>query len=272
MTSLCCLQLVERGLASLDEPVYNHIPELENFNILSGFDSDGAPVEVKHTKPMTLRLLLTHSSGLTYDVMHPKAAAWMQYHKRPMGASGKLLQRFSAPLMFEPGESWMYGASIDYAGLLVERITGKTLEAYMKTNIWEPLGIKDMTFHLSTRPDMKERMAHMSLRDPVTGKLKHTDTVIPWLDSEGKEYADCLGGQGVFTSAEEYLKLLHALLVCEENEKLLKKQTLETFFAPQLGEASSKALNTMLQDDTASPLYCSAFPPRMFRTLLEKYR
>jgi len=252
MTSLCCLQLVERGLVSLDEPVYKHIPELESFNVLSGFDADGAPVEAKHTKPITLRLLLTHSSGLTYDAIHPMAAAWMQYHKRPMGASGKLLERFNVPLMFEPGDSWIYGASTDYAGLVVERVTGKTLEGYMKSNLWEPLGIKDMTFHPSKRPDLKERMAHMSLRDPETGKVRHTDTVAPQLDSQGNEYTDCLGGQGVFTSAEEYLKLLRAVLVCDEDEKLLTRQTLDMLFAPQLGSASSMALNGILQNDMVS--------------------
>lgn len=247
MTSLCCMQLVERGLASLDEPVYNRIPELQDFKVLKGFDADGKPIEEKHSKIMTLRHLLTHSSGLTYDTMHPKALAWLEYHKRKPAMSKNLLERFNTPLMFEPGDSWMYGSSTDYAGLFVERVTNQTLEEYMKINLWQPLGIKDMTFHLASRSDMQERMADMSLRDPGTGKARHT--VLGLVGSQ-KEATDCFGGQGIFTSAEEYLKVIHALLTCDENEGLLKRSTLEEFFTPQLGEGSSTALNAIVQDDT----------------------
>ncbi|KAH7345876.1 beta-lactamase/transpeptidase-like protein [Pyrenochaeta sp. MPI-SDFR-AT-0127] len=248
MTSLCAMQLVERGLVNLDEPVYKHIPELESFPVLKGFEEDGKPIEEKHTKPITLRLLLTHSSGLTYDATHPKALAWLSYHNRKPGTSGKLLERFDTPLMFEPGESWMYGPSIDYAGLLVERVTGLTLEAYMKKNLWEPLGIRDITFFPSSRPDMKARMADMSVRDG-TGKVRYTSAKMTYQDGNGKEVEDCMGGQGTFTTAEEYLKVIHALLTCDENEKILTKSSLEEFFKPQLGKGSSATLNAVLQDD-----------------------
>lgn len=252
MTSLCAMQLVERGLVTLDEPVYKYIPELENFNVLQGFEKDGGkPIESKHTKPITLRRLLTHTSGLTYDGTHPQALAWLKYHGRKSGASGKLLERFSAPLVFEPGDSWTYGPSLDYAGLLVERITGKALEEYMKQNLWEPLGIKDMTFFLSSRPDLNARMADMSTRGE-TGKVRYTGWKARYSDGEGNEVQDCMGGQGVFTSAEEYVKILHGLLTSDANERILKKASLEEFFRPQLGKGSAAALNAVLQDDMVS--------------------
>lgn len=252
MTSLACMQLVERGLADLDAPVYSHIPELQSFNVLEGFKDDGTPIEHKHITPITLRHLLTHTSGLTYDATHPKALAWLSHHNRQPGTSGKLLERFSVPLMFEPGSSWMYGPSTDYAGLFVERVTGQSLEEYMRADIWDALGIKDMTFHLSKRPDMKARLADMSLRDPETGKVRHTGMRMPYTDGEGKEVVDCFGGQGVFTTTEEYVKVLKAVLVCDEEEGMLKKGTLEEFFRPQLGEGSKAALNAILQDDMVS--------------------
>jgi CubicO group peptidase (beta-lactamase class C family) len=249
MTSICAMQLVEQGLVSLDEPVYKHIPELESFTIVKEIeDGTGKPIEEKHTVPMTLRHLLTHSSGLSYDAIHPKLIAWLAYHKRQPNGSGKLIERYNAPLVAEPGESWAYGPSIDYAGLLVERITGKSLEDYMKTNLWEPLGIKDMTFHLSKRPDLKQRLADMSIRNEE-GKMRHTDGRKLYQDSDGNEVADCLGGQGSFTCAEEYIKVLKAVLTADEDEKILKKSTVEEFFKPQLGEGSRAMLNTVLQDD-----------------------
>ncbi|KAF1946994.1 beta-lactamase/transpeptidase-like protein [Clathrospora elynae] len=255
MTSLCAMQLIERGQLSLDEPVYKHIPELECFTVIKGFSDAGEPIEEKHSRPITLRLLLTHSSGLAYEGTHPKALAWLKYHNRQPASSGKLLERFSCPLVFEPGESWAYGPSIDYAGLLVERITGQTLEQYMRTNLWEPLGIKDMTFFPSSRPDMKDRMADMSARNE-TDKVHYTDERMTFQDGEGKEVSDCMGGQGCFTSAEEYLKIIHALLTCdEEKEKkknMLSKASLDEFFKPQLGEGSKQALNAMLQNEMAN--------------------
>ncbi|OAL50922.1 beta-lactamase/transpeptidase-like protein [Pyrenochaeta sp. DS3sAY3a] len=249
MTSICAMQIVERGLTTLDAPVYTHIPELESFNVLHGFADDGSPIEKKHTKPITLRLLLSHSSGLAYDTMHPTTLAWLKFHGRAPASSGKLLERFNAPLVFEPGTSWAYGPGIDYAGLLIERLTGQKLDDYMRANLWEPLGIKDMTFFLSARADLRARMADMTLRDE-TGKLYSAGAApMVYQDGEGKEVTDCMGGQSAFTSAEEYLKVLHAVLVCDEDEKILKRASLEEFFKPQLGEGSSVALNAMLQDD-----------------------
>lgn len=249
MTSICALQLVDQGKLALDDPVYTHIPELKDFKILKTFDNDGKPVEVEQTKPITLRTLLTHTSGLTYDGMHPKLLAWLAYHDRQHSVGSKILDRFSAPLTFQPGASWMYGPSIDYAGLLVERVTGLTLEEYMRQNLWEPLGIKDMTFKLSTRPDMKERMADMSMRDEASGKVRLSTERMGYLDGNGQEVEDCMGGQGVFTTPEEYIKVVHAALTMDENEKLLKKEIVNEFFSPQLGEVPSAAMNGLLQDE-----------------------
>lgn len=186
MTSISALQLVERGLITLDEPIYKYIPELEARTIITGFEeATGKPIEEKHKTPITLRALLTHTSGLAYDAMHPKVLAWGAYHKKPVPVpSGKLLERFSNPMVFEAGEGWTYGTGIDYAGLLIERISGKTLEEYMKENLWGPLGITDMTFSPKRREDLKERLADMSVRDE-SGKVRFTDAPMPYLDPEG---------------------------------------------------------------------------------------
>jgi CubicO group peptidase (beta-lactamase class C family) len=198
MTSICALQLVERGLVALDDPVYKHIPELQSLTIIKSIDAaTGAPIEEKQSVPMTLRHLLTHTSGLAYDAIHPKLHAWLAYHKRQPSTSSKLLERFGGyPLIAEPGESWSYGPSIDFVGLLIERISGQTLEAYMHANLWEPLGIKDMTFFpTSSRPDLKARLADMSMRN-AEGKVQYVDAPMPYQDSEGADVQDCMGGQG----------------------------------------------------------------------------
>ncbi|KAL1793726.1 hypothetical protein ACET3X_008708 [Alternaria dauci] len=251
MTSISAMQLVERGKVTLDEPVYRIIPELEDFKVLTGFTDEGVPIEEKHKNPITLRHLLTHSSGLVYEDMgHPKAAAWLKYHKQLPSSSGKLLERFNCPLMFEPGTSWTYGPGIDYAGLLVERISGLTLEEYMKKNLWGPLGMTDVTFFPSTRPDLQGRKANMSERTEE-GKVKHSDAPMPYLDGEGKEVSDCMGGHGSFTCVAEYIKVLQGVLACDEGGegKILSKASLDEFFKPQLSEGSREMLNAVVQDD-----------------------
>lgn len=248
MTSICAMQLVEQGHVELDEPIYKYIPELESLPIITSIEeSTGKPVEEKNTTPITLRHLLTHTSGLSYDMLHPFTIAWLKHHGRSMNLSGKVLGRYTAsPLVFTPGTGWCYGPSIDFAGLLVERISGKTLQAYMEEHLWGPLGIKDATFYPSSRPDLKARLADQSTRTP-NGKLAHHAEQMPWADSQGNEVEDCMGGQGCFSTAEEYLKIVHAVLTSDEDEKVLKKATIEEFFKPQLGEESRAALNALLQ-------------------------
>ncbi|KAF2181661.1 beta-lactamase family protein [Zopfia rhizophila CBS 207.26] len=247
MTCISAMQCVERSLLSLDAPVYSILPELKNHPVIKGFKEDGTPIEEPHKTPITLRLLLTHSSGFSYDAGHSKSQAWLKYHGKEPSGAGKLIERFSNPLVFEPGTSWVYGPSIDWAGLMVERVSKLSLEEYMRKNLWEPLGIKDMTFYLSQHPELKKRMAEMSESDPKSGKVVKMDGRMPYLTTEGQEPEDCMGGQRVFASAEEYIKVVHALLTADENERILKKESMEEFFKPQLGEESAATLATVLK-------------------------
>ncbi|KAH7122517.1 beta-lactamase/transpeptidase-like protein [Dendryphion nanum] len=248
LTAVSALQLVERGLISLDDPVYSHIPELKDFKIITGFDDQGAPITVPHKNPITLRNLLSHSSGIAYDAMYPLLGAWLKSQGKESSMAGRLLERFDVPLIFEPGTSWMYGPSIDFAGLLIERITKQTLEEYFAKNIWEPLGIKDMTFFLAKRPDLKERLSKMSKRSE-SGKVTTWDE--PYHVGTGVEVEDCLGGQGLFAAPKEYIKVLHAVLTSDEDGKLLKKETVHQLFSGQLSEGGKSLMGMVLQDELA---------------------
>lgn len=252
MTAVCVAQLVERGLVTLDEPVYKHLPELKALPILKGFNDDGTPIEKPQKNPITLRLLLTHTSGLCYEGLSPDLLKWLKYHDKPLSTQSTIVERFNVPLVFEPGTSWMYGTGIDWAGKLVERVAKLSLEEYMKKNLWEPLGVKDMTFSLSRRPDLKARMADMSGRDDPTGKVRYTDERMSYQTGSGDEVEDCMGGTGVFASAEEYIKILQAVLTTDETEKILKKDTTEELFRPQMNEGGIAGLATVLSQEMAN--------------------
>ena len=267
MTSICAMQLVERGQLHLDDPVYDIIPELRSRTVITGLTDAGVPVERPHKQPITLRRLLSHSAGLTYDhIPNPLIDAWLKQQTTIPSRSGKLLERFSHPLVFESGEGWSYSPGIDYAGLMVERVTKMSLEAYMKKNLWEPLGIRDMTFFLSTRPDMSARFADMSTRT-ADGKVVYSEGYQAYLDGNGNEVTDYMGGHGVFATPEEYIKVLKALLTCGHDGKeggILTKESIDEFFKPQLTEKSTESINSMLKDD----LVCDFPPSASFAHLL----
>jgi CubicO group peptidase (beta-lactamase class C family) len=251
MTAICAMQLVERGQLDLDDPVYEILPELRSKTVITGLTDDAqVPIEEPHKKTITLRHLLSHSSGLTYDhIYNEKINAWLKHSNlKPLLHSKTIQERFQHPLIFEPGEAWAYGPGIDFAGLMVERVTGMSLEAYMKKNLWDPLGIRDATFHLSSRPDMHARLADMSRRSE-DGKAVHADELM-YLDENGNEFEECFGGHGSFTTAEEYIKVLRAVLVCgagggKHSGGILKKESVDELTKSQLSEASKKHINAL---------------------------
>lgn len=150
-------------------------------------------------------------------------------------------ERFGNPLLSEPGSAWMYSPSIDWAGRVVELLHGDiSLETVMEKSIWKPLGIKDMTFFLHRRPDMIAKCGDMTAADRTTGKLVYKDDIAFHKDPES-----AFGGQGLFTSPQEYIKILHSLLA--NDGKLLRPESVDEFFSPQLEEKARESLAQLLE-------------------------
>ena len=161
---------------------------------------------------------------------------WRAYHGEEGHPRGtKIEDRYACPLVFEPGTSWTYGPSIDWAGRMVERVNGDTpLEEYMQEHIWQPLGIKDMTFFLRNRFDMLLRCADTSTRNTSeNGKTVHTND-----HSWHEDNDDCFGGTGLFAAAPGFMKILHSLLA--DDGKLLKPETVDLLFQPQLNDNNTQ--------------------------------
>ncbi len=189
------------------------------------------------------RLLLTHSSGLAYDAVHPYLLKWRESRGEKPSPGLTVETRFLYPLVFEPGTSWNYGVGTDWAGKMVERVnSGMTLETYFEKYIWQPLGIKDMAFFVKGKHDLEARKAGMHIRKEPHEKAMYFSGSAPF---DG--VTDCMGGHGLNASAPEYLKVLHSLLT--DNEKLLKKESLVELFTSQLTEMSQKALMKLLEDE-----------------------
>jgi CubicO group peptidase (beta-lactamase class C family) len=255
MTTIAALQCVERGLLSLDADISSILTEFKDIQILVSIDVEKGPVLKPATRKITLRNLLTHSSGFAYERTHPKLGAWRKWYNKQSTENKKLSQSTEAsiayicPLLFEPDEGWVYGYGIDWAGIAVSRVSGLSLEAYMKKHIWEPLGMDSTTFSVTaTRPDLLSRLANLTERDPKTGKLI-------WEKKEG-EYSTGLrpvkesGGGGAFSTANDYIKLLISLL--KNDEKLLRSETVDQMFTPQLSD-STHLMNIHADANPLSP-------------------
>ncbi|KIV78526.1 hypothetical protein PV11_10235 [Exophiala sideris] len=228
MTTISALQCVERGLLALDEDVSRVLPELKSKNILTGFTGTKTPIFQKATRNITLRHLLTHSSGLGYDFLSPTLKAWQEWNSIDISTSrtrGNLAKEYDLPLLFEPGEGWEYGVGIDWVGRMIERVHGRKLGDYMREHIWEPLGMESTTFHLDGNEDLQRRLCLPTLRHS-SGEL----TPAPKFHQSDPE--DDLGGGGIYTSPRDYMQVLTTIL--QNDGKLLKPETVDLMFQPHL--------------------------------------
>ncbi|OTB00561.1 hypothetical protein M426DRAFT_235194 [Hypoxylon sp. CI-4A] len=248
-TTIVVLQIVEKGLVLLDEDVSHLIPTLAKQGILTSVAEDGTPAVVKRQNPITLRRLITHSSGTGYSFLHEglgKIRASQKNARRGVSVD----ESFGLPLLFEPGEGWTYGTGLDWAGQVVEKLSGLSLEDYMKRNIWEPLEAVSSTFF----PDQHPHIG--ALRVPMTFRV---DPEGPAVEKPGAPTITTgmkapFGGHGLFSSMPDYFKILYSLLV--DDEKLLRKETTALMFQPQLTTASKKELEKFME----TPEMKSMFP------------
>ncbi|TGO26416.1 hypothetical protein BPAE_0060g00320 [Botrytis paeoniae] len=253
LTSISALQCVERGQFTLDEDVSRLLPELklEDLDILQGFDAEEKPKLVKATKNITLRMLLTHTSGLAYDVFTPDLIRWRATRGEVATLDkGTVISRCKTPLTFEPGTSWAYSTGLDWAGLMISRANNMTLQEYMNKYICTPLGITDFTFHIDQNPALLSRLVDMTFRvggmTPFGTTANTTGALVHTADSFwSQEQIDDAGGAGVYMSMPSYQKVLHSITISDE--KLLSKAMNVKMFEGQLTEPQLATLNYIRQ-------------------------
>lgn len=215
VTSVAVLQLVDRGLVDLDDTtlVEQHCPELAAMPILVGMDGT-TPVMKPRTQPYTVRKLLTHTSGLAYGFTSRTLGEWMQATGQPPHYGIKGVRGFLEPPVFEPGSAWLYSIGIDWAGILVERVSGLDLEEYFHQNIFAPLGLTKTDITFIPTDDVRARMQQVCGRKE-DGSLEHTKPMRP-LDLNKDTIGQLSGGGGLHGTARAYLRFLQGILQKEE--------------------------------------------------------
>ena len=202
ITSVAALQCVERGLLHLDAPAKNVCPELGKVGVLTGFDANGQPTTRPPKRDITLRQLLTHSAGFSYEIWNTDMQKVQAALEIPSVTECKE-KALTLPLLFDPGEAWEYGINIDWAGKMIEKVSGQTLGQYLKQNILDPLGMHSTAFFIND--DMRKRLASTHLRGP-DGNL----SVFPFEIPQQPEFE--MGGGGLYGTAVDYLKFLRMVL------------------------------------------------------------
>ncbi|RMZ25451.1 hypothetical protein D0859_10493 [Hortaea werneckii] len=252
LTSIAALQLVEAGLIKLDDDVSKILPEVGEQKILKGFDGE-TPILEERKNPLTSRHLLTHTSGFGYDAADPGLIKYQKSVGKTPGVGFTVEETRSYPLLFEPGTAWMYGCSTDWAGKLVERISGMTLEEFMRENMFRLVGVKEITFWPEQNPKLKGKVPQMTTRTSDGNLAPSKEPSI----NAGK--TDCFGGHGAYGTIRDYLKIQHSIL--RNDGQLLKPETVEAMFSPQLSPESAKSLNWFMKNHPLSKFMVGEYNP-----------
>lgn len=207
ITTVAAMMLYEEGLFQLDDPVADYIPELNDVKVFAGAGVPPADL----ARPISIRHLMTHTSGLTYGFLgaSPVSAMYNQAKiLRPDHSTKQMVQTLATlPLANQPGEAWRYSVSTDVLGHFVEVVSGMSLDAFFKTRIFEPLGMVDTGFwvregqghRFATNYGPAQDGGIRVIDDPATSKFS----------SPQKFFS---GGGGLVSTAADYCRFCHLLL------------------------------------------------------------
>lgn len=213
--------------------------------MLEGFDASGQPKLRPARNTITVRHLLTHTSGYTYSIWSDKLSQYEKVTGMPdIGYS--MNGAFEAPLEFEPGERWQYGISMDWVGKLVEAVADQSLEVYFREHIFEPLGMSNTGFLISSA--QKQRVATMHRRQ-ADGSL----TPEPFEINQRPEFF--MGGGGLFSTPRDYMAFLQMLVNggTYRGKRVLRADTVATMFSNHIGDLPVTEMKT------AQPSWSNSF-------------
>lgn len=238
LTSVAALQLVAQGKLKLDAPAADIDPGLASPQLLTGFDAKGVPQLRPAQRPITLRHLLTHTSGFSYPLWDSNVVRYLKAAR----ADPALPRR---PLMFEPGTKWAYGRSLDNVGRLVEIASGISLDRYFSENITGPLGMNDTSFVIDAKQRARQASLHVRGAD---GRL------VPQPFEKLAAPAAFAGGGGIYSTAPDYLILLQALLNGGDfrGTRILPPDSVALMSANQIGNIEAgilRSANPALSND-----------------------
>jgi len=217
VTTVAAFMLYEKGLFRLDDPIWWYLPEWKEAKVLDTFNAaDSTYTAVDTQKPITIRHLLTHSAGISYDFMDAKAGAIYAKNEATVAAlagegmtTASMSKRLSEqPLMHQPGEKFTYGHSTDVLGHLVEVLSEQSLGDFFEEHIFKPLGMKETHFYLSKT--MAARLVPVYYEIQNQGLEKHDIQTYGFPMMEKRDYY--AGGAGLSSTTMDFAVFAQMLL------------------------------------------------------------
>lgn len=255
VTGVAMMILFEEGRWRLDDPITDVLPELTGQKVFAGLAPDGTMLNQDAIRPPTMRELMSHTAGLGYGLfdVHPIERAYREAGVMMANSHDDLVRRAAAiPLMFQPGTEWFYSIATDLQALVIERLSGQTFGDFLKTRIFEPLGMVDTGFHVP--PDQVHRLTEM-YSDDGKGRLKAaTEAFDMPINDYTRPPRFESGGGGLVSTAIDYARFC---------QMILNKGELDG--ARILSSASTDLMATNVIPDavlnTANPLRLLPFNP-----------
>ena len=268
ITSVAVLKLWEDGRINLDDPIEKYIPEFKDAEILETFnEKDSSYTSKPSTKKITIRQLLTHTSGIGYDFIDGNPSIKAIFHKKKQSfmkngvmcfcdedvTIGEAIRNLAdVPLHHEPGEKFTYSMGLDVLGYMIEIVSGKKLDVFYREEIFDPLDMNDTYFYL---PDSKkERLVPVQTKKDDNWVIFEDDRFNENYPVEG-ERKFFAGGCGLSSTVEDYYKFLSVFLNNGKykGKSFIGKQTNDLLFQNQLpdtfGFGIGLALGIVLEKD-----------------------
>jgi CubicO group peptidase (beta-lactamase class C family) len=242
ITSLAIMMLFEEGKFLLDDPISKYIHEFSNPTVLDKFNAkDSSYTTVKANREVTVRDLLTHTSGIDYagigseimKAIYAKSGIPMGFVSEKIILGDKIRKLGKLPLVHQPGERFTYGLNVDVLGYLVEVLSGESLDHYFQKHIFEPLGMIDTYFYL---PASKySRLVKVTAEDKNHHLVNVSSDFVDY-PTKGKTYFS--GGAGLSSTIRDYAAFLQMLLNKGEynGKRLLARRTVELMTSNQIGD------------------------------------
>ena len=245
ITATAIMILWEEGKFRLDDPVSQYIPEFSSPRIIQTFnEADSSFTSVPTKRPITIRHLLTHTSGIGYGVIdgdprikkiYSKAEVIDLFSSANISIENNVKKLAKLPLHHEPGEKFTYGEGLDVLGYLIEIISGKPLDVFFKERIFDPLGMGDTGFYFSeNKTERLVAIQHKSNDKWVNYPATFYDPNYPVLGS--KRFFS--GGAGLSGTAQDYFRFLQMYLNggILDGQRILSPTTIKTIMQNQIGD------------------------------------
>jgi len=234
ITGVAFMQLVEEGLLSLDEPAHAYVSEIAGIPVLDGFAPDGEPIVRPPARDITLNDLMLHIAGFSYEFFSDDLLRYRTLRDVPsvLSCTRAALQDV---LLHDPGTRWTYGTNIDWIGLVVEAVRGRTIGEVLAKRVFAPLEMRDTAFTMSA--DMLSRRATIHQREADGRLVPQPDLVLP----QPPEME--LAGGGLYGTVGDYMKFIRMILNDGEGPqgRVLKAETVSRMAQNGLGAIKSGA-------------------------------